>query len=631
MGRSHVGVALGAAALSVVFTLWRPSILADADLRVYDALVRSDGADADPSVHSAIVSINEASLERLGQWPWHRDVLARLVDRLQALGASAIAFDVLFAESDRAGASFDDRFAEALARAPSVTGFAFVFDQQDGPGACTLHLLELVERQRGDSLPTAGVLEASGRLCSIDALTAAAGASGFINAAADPDGLLRRVPLLLRWDGRVYPSLALAAVRRATGGGTVVLDARDDGSMALTVGTRTVGLDARGRLLVRHAHPVAARAPISAADVLEGTVDAQRIRGRVVFVGATAMGLRDVVTTARDRALPAVADTLMGGAAYERPPSAALLEIAAALFSVLLVAVVVARAGLIVGAVAGLGLSGLAWWLARTALESQGWFVSPLWAGGSVAITLLLEGGAMAYWERRRADRERRSRADAQRLIVQSLTTLTEIRDADTGRHARRTQEGTRVLATALARHAAYRHVLTPDRITLISTLAPLHDIGKIGISDSVLRKPGALTPVEHAEMRRHPELGYETLLKAEMLAGVHNDDVIGLAKEIVYTHHERWDGTGYPRGLRGDAIPVSGRLVALVDAYDALVADRAYRDGVSHEAAIVAIQAGRGQHFDPDVVDAFLSVHEQFRQARVPTSGGAYRLPTSP
>ena len=187
------------------------------------------------------------------------------------------------------------------------------------------------------------------------------------------------------------------------------------------------------------------------------------------------------------------------------------------------------------------------------------------------------------------------------------------------------------MLATALARHAAYRHVLTPDRITLISTLAPLHDIGKIGISDSVLRKPGALTPVEHAEMRRHPELGYETLLKAEMLAGVHNDDVIGLAKEIVYTHHERWDGTGYPRGLRGDAIPVSGRLVALVDAYDALVADRAYRDGVSHEAAIVAIQAGRGQHFDPDVVDAFLSVHEQFRQAGVPTSNGAYRSPTSP
>ncbi len=620
MGRSHIGVALGAATLSVVFTLWRPSILADADLRVYDALVQSDGADSDRSVHSAIVAIDEASLERLGQWPWHRDVLARLVDRLQGLGAAAIAFDVLFAESDRAGASFDGAFAEALARAPSVTGFAFVFDQPDQSGACTLQPLEPVERQHGDSLPTAGLLDASGRLCSIDALTLAAGASGFINAAADPDGLLRRVPLMLRWDGRVYPSLALAAVRRATGGGTVVLDARDDGSIGLAVGTRTVGLDARGRLLVRHAHPVAARAPISAADVLEGTVDAQRIRGRVVFVGATAIGLRDVVTTARDRALPgvevhaAVADTLMGGAAYERPPSAPLLEIAAALFSVLFVAVVVARAGLIAGAVAGLGLSGFAWWLARTGLESLGWFVSPFWAGVSVAITLLLEGGAVAVWERRRADRERRSRADAQRLIVQSLTTLTEIRDADTGRHARRTQEGTRVLATALARHAAYRHLLTPDRITLISTLAPLHDIGKIGISDSVLLKPGALTPVEHAEMRRHPELGYQTLLKAEMLAGVHNDDVIELAKEIVYTHHERWDGTGYPRGLRGDAIPVSGRLVALVDAYDALVADRAYREGVSHEAAIMAIQAGRGQHFDPDVVDAFLSVHEQFR-----------------
>ena len=95
----------------------------------------------------------------------------------------------------------------------------------------------------------------------------------------------------------------------------------------------------------------------------------------------------------------------------------------------------------------------------------------------------------------------------------------------------------------------------------------------------------------------------------------MHDDEVIGLAKEIVHTHHERWDGAGYPQGLRGEEIPVSGRLVALVDAYDALVVQRAYRPAVSHEAAVEAIASGRGQHFDPDVVDAFLTVQEQFRK----------------
>jgi putative two-component system response regulator len=135
-----------------------------------------------------------------------------------------------------------------------------------------------------------------------------------------------------------------------------------------------------------------------------------------------------------------------------------------------------------------------------------------------------------------------------------------------------------------------------------------------VGVSDAVLRKAGELTPAEVEEMRRHPGLGYESLLRAETLAGVHDDEVLAVAKEIVHTHHERWDGSGYPRGLRGEAIPVSGRMVALVDAYDAMVGGRSYRAGVAHEEAVSAIAGASGEHFDPDVVEAFLSVQDQFR-----------------
>jgi len=154
---------------------------------------------------------------------------------------------------------------------------------------------------------------------------------------------------------------------------------------------------------------------------------------------------------------------------------------------------------------------------------------------------------------------------------------------------------------------------LTEDLISLVSTLAPLHDIGKVGVSDAVLRKPGALTTTELAEMRRHPGLGHESLLKAEALAGVHDDEVLKVAKEIVHTHHEFWDGSGYPSGLRGADIPLSGRIVALVDSYDAMVAERTYRKAMSHKEAVDAIVSARGQHFDPEIVDAFLTVEAEF------------------
>jgi response regulator RpfG family c-di-GMP phosphodiesterase len=233
----------------------------------------------------------------------------------------------------------------------------------------------------------------------------------------------------------------------------------------------------------------------------------------------------------------------------------------------------------------------------------------------ALVLVLMSEGGVTLVRERKRGDRAQRRTHEAQRLIVQALTSLTETRDRNTGRHARRTQEYTRLLATALARKQPYRRLLSPERLDLIATLAPLHDIGKVGVSDAVLRKPGALTDEELAEMRRHPGLGHDSLLKAEALAGVHDDEVIGLAKEIVHTHHEHWDGSGYPQGLSGSAIPLSGRIVALVDVYDAMVADRAYRQALSHEHAVEAIRAARGHHFDPDIVDAFLSVEEEFKR----------------
>ena len=300
MSLSRSFISLLGPGLAIALAIWRPSILGEADLRIYDALVRADAAVTDTGTRAVVVAIDEASLARAGQWPWPRAVLATLVDQLHALGALGHRAGSAVAGSGTRRCGHRSRAGAALSQAPAVTAYAFLFDQPAPADACTQHPLALVERQRGDAPPSAGLLTATNGICTVSDLVSAAGGSGFINAGRDPDGLLRRVPLLLRFGDQVYPSLALAAARRALGGGPVVLDARSDGSMMMTVASRPVSLDAQGRLLLRL--PPAARrpAPISAVDVLDGRVPREQIQGRVVFVGPTALGLGDVVMTAVD-------------------------------------------------------------------------------------------------------------------------------------------------------------------------------------------------------------------------------------------------------------------------------------------------------------------------------------------
>jgi response regulator RpfG family c-di-GMP phosphodiesterase len=215
--------------------------------------------------------------------------------------------------------------------------------------------------------------------------------------------------------------------------------------------------------------------------------------------------------------------------------------------------------------------------------------------------------------ERRRADRAGEEKETSQKLMVQALLSLTAVRDAETGRHSRRTQDYARVLAGELARNPRFREHLTSERIELLASLAPLHDIGKVGVPDRLLNKPGQLTAEELVEMRQHPRHGRDVIVQAQQRVGVHDDAILGMAKDIVYTHHEKWDGTGYPEGLRGPEIPIPGRVMSVVDVYDACTTRTLYRTPLSHDDAVALIVKGRGTHFDPDVVDAFVKVSPIF------------------
>ena len=614
--------------------LWRPASVRSLDNAVYDTLVRSAHANP-PGDRVVIVDVDERSLSTIGQWPWRRNVIGQLIRRLREQGASIIALDIIFAEPDRDGRfpnsdkhgtgkarrTTDDELADALREGRVVLGYALTFDGPEGtPDGCVLHPLGLATLQPPEETGDTPFFRAAGAVCALPTLAQAAGESGFLNAAPDGDGILRRVPLLVELEGRVYPSLALSAVVAATRTHDVTLRVSNVNASSLVLDSRSVPLDGKSNLLLRFRGRKKTFPYVSAADVLSGRVRDGALRNKIVFVGTTALGTREVVATPLDTLFTGVevqatvADNLLERDFIRRLQSGTTVESQVALVLGIAVAVLVARAGLLWGAAGIASGLGALWVGAAWLLSSRGVFVSPLFPTLGLVPVLPVITLAKFIIERRRAETESHEKTTAQHLMVQTLLSLTEVRDAETGRHSRRTQEYARVLATRLALHPSFHEYLTPERIDLLSSLAPLHDIGKVGVPDHILNKRGPLTAEELVEMRKHPAHGRDVILKAERDVGVHDDAILALAKEIVYTHHERWDGQGYPEGLRGKEIPVPGRVMAIVDVYDAAVSRALYRQPISHDAAVTFISKGAGTQFDPAVVEAFVNVAPIFR-----------------
>jgi adenylate cyclase len=623
---------LGAAAVVVVLSIATPGAIELLNLRAYDELLRR--SDRPPLTgRVSIVAVDEKSIAEIGQWPWRRDVMARLVERLNGLGAEVIALDLILSEPDRFEASgsragershgstttTDAMLATALGHQSAVTSYAFTFEPHAGETrSCVLHPLRAVRIEASGRSPLARRLfQPNGAICSLPAFNRAVGASGFLNVSRDADGVMRRVPMLMEYEGELYPSLALAAVQQIRGAPLVTVRAIGD-VLTLGLAGQLIPLDARGRLLIRFPGLGRTIRHVAASDVLEGRLPAGAFAQQIVFIGGTALGVSDVVTTPLDVSYPGVevhataAESLLGRHFVAMPANAGAYELIAGVAASLAVAVFMIAGGLLCAGLGTAMVAAVIWLLASWVFETRSTFLSPVVPLLCASLSLGVLTVVKAVHERRRAEGEERRRQQAYRFIVQSLTSLTEARDGATGRHVRRTQGYTRLVATLLAKSPRFRGTLTRETIELMAILAPLHDIGKVGIPDAVLNKPGPLTPQERAEMRTHPRLGYNTIANAEALSLIEDEEVVGLAKDMVLSHHEWWNGTGYPCGLAGEEIPISGRILAVVDVYDALVAARPYRVPMAHDQAVGVIRAERGTHFDPQVVDAFVAAERE-------------------
>lgn len=563
--------------VAIVLFVVHPTWLMWHELGLLDALARRMGGRAGSEV--VLVEIDDQSLGVHGRWPWKRSQTAKLVRALTAGGPSAVALAMMFSEPSEE----DPELAGAMAGGRVVSGYA-------------------LDREASDPLPAE--LEWPG-----DGLVAG---RGFLNAAPDEDGVLRRVPLLLAQDGRVFPSFGLAALQVSRPERVVALRQEGGGDWRLRWNESVVRLNAYGFLQPK-LRPREGFAHYSAADVLAGRIRPGAIAGKIVLVGVTARGLGDERITALSPGYSGLAvhasvvDNLLHGGALAPIESGrvweALLLVTVGIGSALAPARWLAAGG---GIPVALTLVTFAW--ADT-------FVSPvlvLFVLAGNAVTAVVQRAMVREDTHERTTRELKAAND---FMLAALASLTTLRDVETGAHLARVQRSLRLLCDSLQETPQYRMLLRPETVELLVAVAPIHDIGKIGIPDGILQKMGRLTPEEMTLIREHVRYGRQVLEVARDKSGLRNDALFAMCQALVYSHHERWNGSGYPDGLRGEAIPLPARLLAVVDVYDALATRRVYKPAMPHDVVVDEIAAGRGVLFDPDIVDAFLAQHEKFRQ----------------
>ena len=622
----------------------KPTLLQPLDFKNYDLLLRNFPNNFARN-RPVIIAIDEKSLRRYGQWPWPRYQVAELFEKIAALKPAVVGLDMIFAEPDRTSVERllknlgnfyhedlsynrlpvklcdnDCILAETLSKGPFVLGNKFHFNKlEKSSKECVLHpvRVSLIQKKSQQNNST-GIPESTGVLCNLKILSQKVSASGFLNFSSDQDGVLRRLPLLIQLNGEFYPCLALATVLKLKSIYHLLL--KKDGEVLQTLNYKgtSVPVDRHGQMLIKFRGEPRHYDHISAADIMDGSVSSKRLQERIAFVGASATGLQDLLTTPFDPILPGVdvhatvVDNLLTGDFIAVPSwSNGLVLFFVLVFGVSLSLVIAfnsAPFGFFIMLIFIVGM----WVATQQAFFRMGFFIGTAYPIASTLCSYMILSVFKYRLDEKKILSALRELLLTQDVTIELLANLTESRDQETGGHIKRTRRYIRLLAEHIRSHDKYKNALSDEYIDMLYKSAPLHDIGKVGIPDNILLKPYPLTEKEFEVIKSHTFLGSGVIESSARKLG--KKSFLTFAAEIAYSHHEKWDGSGYPLGLKGDEIPISGRLMALADVYDAITSKRVYKLPSLHANAVNIIKKGSGTHFDPDMVNAFLEIHEQFK-----------------
>lgn len=615
------------------------------DYRFFDLLSRSGSALDKQTQATVIVEIDENSLKQLGQWPWPRILLAKAIEEIQLQRPAAIGLDIFFPEPDRTSprqilsfynqmlglkvglsglpeqlTDHDQVLAHALRAGPTVLPL-YAFSEQQEQQGCALEGT-FIKRPDDMGLPQIGQI-----LCNTPTLQQSAQGFGYINASVDEDGIFRRQPLFMDHQGWAIPNLVIAMLRQVDPELSIQPTTGFLKAASVLFSNRKIPLPQNGEVLNR-LYPESSFERISLADVLAHNMDDNLFSGKFVLIGATAAGLFDQFMTPRGEIIPgvyvhaALIENIMQNRVQYQPEATKTLALILSGFLSLIVVWLVFERHYLWSWFAYLTTAGLALITAWYQLEqgryiSVGYFLTPF---SFLFFIISLFFAVLHYVERKRFLEDL---GEAHSATIDSMTMVAESRDVETGSHITRTKEYIRIVAKYLRRNTKHKYYLTPHVLDLLFRAAPLHDIGKVGIPDVILQKTGPLDDHEIKVMRTHVDIG-RTIIENAINSYNKTNEFLTIASNIAHSHHEKWDGSGYPLGLKGEEIPLEGRMMALADVYDALISRRCYKEPMPFELAEKIIIESSGKHFDPMIIAAFTELKQEFREIALKYAEGS-------
>ncbi|MGJ8621023.1 MAG: CHASE2 domain-containing protein [Methylophilaceae bacterium] len=590
------------------------------------------------ATHAIVVDIDDISLSAIGQWPWPRYRTASLVQMVADNKPAAIGLDILFSEPDRTSLdnikkSFkqdfdldisitgaapglsdnDGYFGEVLSKTNTVGARYFYFDL-----ASNENIKVNPEFFFDGNTSLLNLHVAPGVLNNTEEIASQLNFNGFVNNQLDHDGLLRKIPLLIKYQENIYPHLSLATYMRALGTNKATISQDHNGPL-IKVGSNTIPIDKKGYAILRLNGGPQRYPSISAVDILNGEFKQKDIENKVLFIGSSAAGLNDLHSTIVDPQFPglklqtAVIENIVNNSFIRAPSWAKLATFITSLIAGLLITTLFIYFRGPLKLFCGSAIIALVVFMVSLYLfQMQNIFFSP--ASPIIVITILyiIFNTIRFIIEKKQAYNWFKKLSNARQVTMESMAAVAETRDPETGAHIKRTQYYVKAIAEKLKSNDQYIDALTDDYINLLFVSAPLHDIGKVGVPDYILLKPAKLTDEEFELMKKHAEYGKNIIHStAQKIEG---DNFLIIAGEIALTHHEKWDGTGYPAGLSGQQIPLSGRIMAVADVYDALISKRCYKPAFSHEVAISMMKEESGKIFDPEILTVFLSIDTEIQ-----------------
>ncbi len=628
---SYIYILISIFIVATHFIIYESGITKNFDYKIYD--FSKEFVDSDKIANSesnvVIVDIDEKSLSHIGQWPWPRMILAQLIDDIDSYKPTAIALDIIFPERDRTSPSEIVSFYKNYLNIDTkITGIPKELEDNDEilsqalKNSNSILSIYLSEKKISNNLcecshsldiknSFASLKSYPYVLCNIDKLFYGLNGFGFINTKVDEDGILRRYSLVKKKGGNFVPSLSLATL--------LSIDSRmkDLNNNTLEIMNHRVVADKNANVLLNY-YDSKWYKKVSAVDVLSKRVKRSDLVGKIILLGSSAIALHDQVVVAKGRTVAGVQvqatviDNLLHDDLLVQPQYFKPLNIFISLFLIFTLFFLLLKKenNFIVELFVGVIILSA---VINIYALSQGLYISIGYLLIPFLVHFFLISIIFIFIDTydRKVFSEELNRSHV--ALLDSMVHVAEVHDLETGAHIVRTKNYIKLLAEYIYSKGIYEDQLSKEIISMMYLTASMHDIGKVGIPDSILKKEGKLTPMEYEVMKTHSELGKHIINNA--ISSYHMNDFFMMARNIAQYHHEKWDGSGYPSGLKGSEIPLASRFMAIADVYDALVSKRVYKEPFSYEKTLKIIADSRGSHFDPVLVDAFMEISDKFKE----------------